>query len=94
MGEFSRRMKKSGGVSSVVELSCEPSKRPCPPPGKGFHAWHTLGQDRQTKPHKVDMMVTVAGISIAPHCHILLKMPDLWVGWELSLEDREWVMWC
>lgn len=87
LGEFWRCMKKLGGVSASGgwgELSCEPSRRPCPL-GKGFPTMaHPRGKtDRQTEPHRVNVMVTVAGMSLASsRCLFLVEMPDLWVWWE------------
>lgn len=49
------------------------------------------GQDRETEPHRLNMTVTVAGIRLAAsHCRALVKMPDLWVGWEWFF-GRQWV---
>lgn len=64
------------------------------PPGRGSQAWHTPGA-RRTEPHRVNMTITVAGISHASsHCHVLVEMPDLWVGWEwVFLEDGGRVAW-
>lgn len=51
------------------------------PLGRGFQAWHTP-RPRRTESHRVNMMVTLAGISLslASHCHVLVEMPDLLGG--------------
>lgn len=48
------------------------------------------GWDRQAEPHRVNMMVTLAGTSLIYfHCYILVEMPDLWV-WRECVFGSQW----
>lgn len=84
LDEFQKRMKKLGrGEGRVVHQSNEHSGRPCPPRGGGSEHGTPQGQNRQTEPHRVNMTVTAAGISLASsQCCVLVKMPGPWVWWE------------
>lgn len=52
------------------------------------------GQDRQTEPHRVNVMVTAAGVSLAcSHCSVLVDMPDLWLRRQRLFGETE-AVWC
>lgn len=73
------------------QVGAEPSRRPCPLEEGIVTMAHPRGEtNRQREPHRVNLMVTLAGTSlIYLHCYILVEMPDLWVWWEWAF-GRQW----
>lgn len=97
LGEFWRSLQEIGrGRHIVWGLSCEPSRRPCPCKGRVPDHDTPQGQDRQTEPHRVNVMVTAAGtVASSPRSAPSLKKCQTFrCGGSGFLEVAGLVVWC
>lgn len=85
LGEFWASVKMWGSN----QVLAEPSRRPRPPRGGDRDHGTAQGDDRQTEPRGVNVMLTLAGTSlVSSHGHARAETPDLWVWWEWAWAGR------